>query len=165
MKHLETNRLILRDWKLSDAQNLFEYASNPKIGPMAGWKPHEDISETIEIIKMFIENDEFAITLKPEDKVIGSVGWQKIDKNTVEIGFVLDENFWGQGIMPEALKAVIKFLFDELMYENIMVGHFDFNYQSKRVIEKLGFKYLNSSEYIRKYDNAVLKKENYIMKR
>jgi len=161
MKYLETKRLILRNWQLDDARDLFEYANNPKIGPMAGWKPHENIEESIEIVKMFIKTKQFAITIKPHDVVIGSIGWQIIDDKTVELGYVLSEKYWGQGIMPEAIKEVIKYLFDELNYEVIISGHFDFNQQSKRVIEKLNFKYFNTSDYIRKFDNAQLIKLNY----
>lgn len=71
MEALETDRLILRDWKLSDSEDMFEYAQSELVGPNAGWKPHKSIDESEEIIKGFIiKNDVYAIELKSENKVI-----------------------------------------------------------------------------------------------
>lgn len=58
-----------------------------------------------------------------------------------ELGYVLSEKYWGRGIMPEAAEAVLRFAFEELGLSKVTVGHFPFNMQSKRVIEKLGFSY------------------------
>ncbi len=75
MKTLETERLILREWKLEDAADLYEYAKTELVGPNAGWKPHQTIDESRGIIKKFIENqDTYAIVLKESGKVIGSIG-------------------------------------------------------------------------------------------
>ena len=78
MKILETDRLILREWKLSDKYDLYEYAKNDLVGPNAGWKPHTDLNESEKIIKSFIKNKEvYAIELKGEHKVIGSIGFHR----------------------------------------------------------------------------------------
>ena len=75
MKRMETERLILRPWELSDAKDLYAYASTPKVGPMAGGKPHESVEESREIIKRFREvDDSWALELKENHRVIGSVG-------------------------------------------------------------------------------------------
>ena len=54
MKKLETRRLILREWRETDADDLYAYAKSDKVGPMCGWKPHKDILETKEILKQFL---------------------------------------------------------------------------------------------------------------
>lgn len=149
MKPLETERLILREWKLEDASDLYEYARTELVGPNAGWKPHQTIDESRDIIKKFIENqDTYAIVLKESDKVIGSIGLHHHDIDETKkhlkqviLGYVLNPDYWGKGIMPEAVQRVLDYGFSELRVGLIWCGHFDFNQQSKRVIEKCGFSY------------------------
>ena len=148
---IETERLILRPFKQSDLRDFNEYASVPGVGEMAGWKHHETIEETQEILDMFIKEDKtFAIVFKENSKVIGSLGVEKYgleDKLTEfngyygrEIGYVLSKEYWGKGIMPEAVGAVISYLFNDLNLDFLTCGYYDFNNQSKRVQEKCGFK-------------------------
>lgn len=143
MRTLETKRLILHAWRLEDAEAMFSYARGEKVGPRAGWKPHENVAESESIIRMFIEEDEtWALALREEGRPIGSVGLHKTrEENVRELGYVLSEKYWGRGIMPEAAEAVLRFAFEELGLSKVTVGHFPFNMQSKRVIEKLGFSY------------------------
>ena len=147
---LRTNRLILRPFNEDDLDDLFEYASVEGVGERAGWKHHENIAESTQILEMFIkEKKTFAVALKENNKVIGSIGIEKygreeslsefFDYKGREIGFVLSKDYWGQGLMPEALKGVIEYCFNELDYDFLLCGHFDFNTQSARVQEKLGF--------------------------
>ena len=99
--------------------------------------------------KFISEKKTFAIVYKENNKVIGSLGIEKygsedkltefIDYKGREIGFVLAKDYWGQGLMPEAVKAVIKYLFDKLDYDFLLCGHFDKNKRSARVQEKCGF--------------------------
>ncbi len=148
---IETERLILRAFVQSDLQDFNEYASAPGVGEMAGWRHHETIEKTQEILDLFIKEDKtFAIVFKENNKVIGSLGVEKYgleDKLTEfngyfgrEIGFVLSKDYWGKGIMPEAVKAVINYLFNDLNLDFLICGYYDFNSQSKRVQEKCGFK-------------------------
>ena len=148
---IETERLILRPFRQSDLQEFYEYASVPGVGEMAGWKHHESIDKTQEILDMFIKEDKtYAIVLKENNKVIGSLGVEKYgleDKLTEfnnyygrEIGYVLSKDYWGKGIMPEAVDAVINYLFNSLHLDFLTCGYYDFNNQSKRVQEKCGFK-------------------------
>ena len=148
---IETKRLILRPFKQSDLDDFNEYASVSGVGEMAGWKHHETIEETQEILDMFIKEDKtFAIVFKENSKVIGSLGVEKYgleDKLTEfnnyygrEIGYVLSKDYWGRGIMPEAVVAVINYLFNDLNLDFLTCGYYDFNSQSKRVQEKCGFK-------------------------
>ena len=148
---IETKRLILRPFRQSDLRDFNEYASVPGVGEMAGWKHHETIEKTQEILDMFIKEDKtFAIVFKKNNKVIGSLGVEKYgleDKLTEfngyygrEIGYVLSKEYWGKGIMPEAVGAVISYLFNDLNLDFLTCGYYDFNNQSKRVQEKCGFK-------------------------
>ena len=149
MKTLETDRLILRLWQEDDADDMFEYARDARVGPSAGWPAHESIETSKMIIKGFIEaGDVYGIVLKSENKVIGSLGLHERypddtlkDLKQREIGYVLSPKYWGRGIVPEAVKAVIKHGFEELNLDLIWCGHFSFNEQSKRVVHKCGFNY------------------------
>jgi ribosomal-protein-alanine N-acetyltransferase len=147
---LESKRLILREWELSDLDDFFEYCSVPGVGEMAGWFHHENKDKSLEILNMFInEKKTFAIVNKENNKVIGSLGIEKYgleDKLSEffnykgrEIGFVLSKDYWGKGLMAEAVKLVINYLFNKLDYDFLLCGHYDKNYQSKRVQEKCGF--------------------------
>lgn len=148
---IETERLVLRPFRQSDLRDFNEYASVSGVGEMAGWKHHETIEKSQEILDMFINEDKtFAIVFKKNNKVIGSIGVEKYgleDKLTEfngyygrEIGFVLSKDYWGKGIMPEAVGAVINYLFNDLNLDFLTCGYYDFNNQSKRVQEKCGFK-------------------------
>ena len=162
MKKLETERLKLRGWKESDSKDLFEYASSDMVGPNAGWKPHKDENESKEIIKMFIEGgDAYAIELKSENKVIGSIGIHKRspddnlkDLKQRELGFVLNPKYWGNGYIPEAVECMIEYGFKDMDLDLIWCGHYDFNERSKRVCQKCGFKYrFNRNEKIKLLDD------------
>lgn len=148
---LETERLILRAFQQSDLSDFYEYASVYGVGEKAGWKHHENIEESQSILNNFIQQDKtFAIVLKKNHKVIGSLGVEAYgmeDKLTEffnykgrEIGYVLSKNYWGNGIMTEAVKAVITYLFNEEDLDFLLCGYYNFNLPSKRVQEKCGFK-------------------------
>lgn len=154
---IETPRLILRPWLESDLSDFYEYASVEGVGEMAGWKHHDSIETSKEILQSFMEEmNIFAIVYKETGKVIGSLGlhdsWANEDSKykhlkLKEIGYVLSKNYWGKGLMPEAVKEVIKFCFDKYGLDALTIGHFSMNNQSKRVIEKCGFKFIKQSEY------------------
>ena len=148
---IETERLILRPFKQSDLDDFYEYASVEGVGEMAGWKHHENKEKSQSILDLFINEDKtFAIVLKENNKVIGSLGVEEygmeqalsefFDYQGREIGYVLSKDYWGKGLMPEAVKAVINYLFNELNLDFLTCGYYDFNNQSKRVQEKCGFK-------------------------
>lgn len=149
MKRLETERLILRKWTLDDASDLYEYGRSDLVGPSAGWKQHKTIDESKDIIRMFIKDgDTLAIVLKSSGKVIGGIGLhdRKPDDNCrelkqLEVGYVLNPDYWGNGFVPEAVERLKLYAFEELELDILWCGHFDFNMNSKRVNEKCGFKY------------------------
>lgn len=166
MEKLISERLILRQWRESDSLDLYEYAKSDLVGPNAGWKPHKDENESKEIIKMFISNDDvYAIVLKSQNKVIGSIGFhnrkpdEKLhDLEQREIGYVLNPKYWGNGYVPEAVNCLVNYGFNELNLDLIWCGHYDFNNKSKRVNEKCGFKYkFTKDEKIKLLDNKEVK--------
>ena len=163
---IETSRLILRPWKESDLDDFYEYASVDGVGQMAGWAPHESIDKSRMILDMFIlEKKTLALELKETGKVIGSLGIEANDNDHVgsgflgrEIGYVLSKDYWGRGLMPEAVKAVINFCFSKLSYDYLLCGHFTWNHQSRRVIEKCGFQYLKDISHTTRFGTEELTK-------
>ncbi|MGN1017007.1 MAG: GNAT family N-acetyltransferase [Faecousia sp.] len=153
---IETPRLILRPWRQSDLDDFYEYASVDGVGQMAGWQPHESVQKTQMILDLFIqEKKTFALELKENGKVIGSLGLEpREEENEIpgprigrEIGYVLSKDYWGRGLMPEAVKAVIDYCFTVLGFDYLTCGHFFRNGQSRRVIEKCGFSYLKDIDF------------------
>ena len=149
---LETERLILRPWQMEDLEDFYEYASIEGLGQMAGWMPHRSMDESRSILNLFMDGKKtFALEHKETGKVIGSLGIEEPDPDPEnemlgrEIGYALHKDYWGQGLMPEAVKAVISWCFDTLHYDYLICCHFDWNKQSKRGIEKCGFRYFSSS--------------------
>lgn len=169
MKTIETKRLILRDFSQEDLNDLFAYAQSDKVGPMAGWKPHDSIEESQKILNMFIEGKEvWAIELKENHKLIGSIGLHKDAKRnnpkSAMLGYVLSEEAWGKGFMIEASRAILNFGFNEDDLTLISVYHFPFNKQSESVIKNLGFKYEGyMRETTERYDGVVLDSVCYSM--
>lgn len=148
---LETERLILRPWNEGDLDDLYEYASVPDVGERAGWIHHQNKEESLRILAHFIEGKHtFALVLKENGKVIGSLGIEEYDGEDKlseffdylgrSIGYVLSKDYWGRGLMTEAVKRVIAYLFDELGYDFLLCGRFDTNPASGRVQEKCGFR-------------------------
>ena len=174
--HIETERLVLRFWHEDDLNDFYEYASVDGVGERAGWKHHESVDESRKILQqMFVgQKDVLAVTLKSTGKVIGSVGfhelrsdWQKegdyAGLNAREIGYVLSKDYWGRGLMTEAVKAVIGYCFNTLRLDVLFCGHYAENTQSKRVIEKCGFRFVKQAET---YNERLQKKfdlMNYIL--
>lgn len=166
MKPIETERLLLRPWRLEDAADMYAYAKNPNVGPNAGWKPHESVEESKAILESWIHSDEeediWAIVPKETGRVCGSIGLHQDGRrpgvpNCRELGYVLGQEQWGKGYMTEAAKAVLRYGFAELGLELIAVRHYLHNQRSRRVIEKCGFHYEGTMrQYSRRYDGTLL---------
>ena len=145
---IETERLILRPWRLDDAESLFEYASHPDVGPAAGWPAHKSLEESRDVLKNILMNEgTWAVTLKGSDKALGSVGCFPSDGSKAngepEIGYWIGVPFWGKGYIPEATCALMQKCFDEGA-ERVWCAHFEENTKSRRVIEKCGFRFVFS---------------------
>lgn len=148
---IETERLILRPWREEDLEDFYEYASVDGVGQMAGWLPHRDIAESREVLNLIIrEKKTFALELKENSRVIGSLGLEIRDEEMDipqhwagrEIGYAIAKDYWGRGLVPEAVKAVIEYCFYELEFDWLTCGHFLKNNRSRRVAEKCGFVYV-----------------------
>ena len=142
---LVTPRLILREWRKTDVGDLFDIMKNSSV-VMGGWKPHANINITSDVLNEYIENDDrWAVVLKDSEKVIGCVRVCP-DNNrgnfyAKSINYVLSEDYWGNGYMTEAIKRVIKYLFEELNIDLLSAFHCPDNIKSQRVLEKCGFEY------------------------
>ncbi len=151
---LETKRLILRRWEESDAQDMYTYAKDPDIGPIAGWPAHQSVEESRYIIKnVFTGEEAYAICLKTDGRAIGAIEL-KLNGHTdmtdkgdeCELGYWLGKPFWGQGIMPEAAGEMLRHAFEDIGMTKVWVGYYEGNTKSKRVQEKAGFRYQWRSE-------------------
>lgn len=151
---LTTERLILRPWCEDDARDLYRYASDPRVGPIAGWPPHKSEDESREIIRtVFSAPETYALCLRETGEVIGCIGLQAGDAANVplhfqerELGYWLGVPFWGQGMIPEAARALIAHGFQGLGLEAIWCTCRADNAQSRRVMEKCGFTHVRSEE-------------------
>ncbi len=156
---LRTERLILRPWRESDLDDFFGYASVDGVGEMAGWSHHKTIEETQAVLTAFISGKK-TFAIERGGKVIGSLGIEKYDEEKLpefsdksgrELGFVLSKDYWGNGYMAEAVRAVIDYLFKQVGLDFIACRYFTDNPQSKRVQEKCGFKFYKYSKYTTTY--------------
>jgi len=143
----EGERVQLRPWMDSDAAVLFKYASDPELGPRAGWPPHQSEQESLEVIRKFFHNDStWAIVLKETGAIVGCVGYLPsknsnipIGADEAEVGYWVARPYWDQGICTEALEIVIDFCRRVKHHRALWGEHFLDNPASGRVMEKCGF--------------------------
>lgn len=159
---LKTERLILRPWRQEDLDDFFEYACVDGVGQMAGWLPHESKETTQLILDSFITHRK-TFALEYKGKVIGSLGLENYKEEEFpeldalrgrSVGYVLSKAYWGKGLMPEAVSAVQRYLFEDAGLDFIIVSHYDFNRQSRRVIEKSGFRYIKTIQLQIRYETT-----------
>ena len=144
---METERLLLRPWQDSDAETLFKYASDPDVGPRAGWPPHKSVKESLELIRtVFNAEGMWAVIWKESGEPIGCVGYLpasasnlKIAEDHAEVGYWIARPYWGKGICTEALQMVIDYCFNEKEFTTLWGDYFPSNPASGRVMEKCGF--------------------------
>ena len=150
---LETKRLILRPWQEQDAEDLYEYAKDPDVGLPAGWPPHTDVENSRQIIKDVLSVPETYAICQKDGRAIGSVGLKlkgstdMTDReNECELGYWIGKPFWGQGLIPEAARELLRYAFQELGMGAVWCGYYEGNEKSKKVQEKLGFVYQYTTE-------------------
>ncbi len=144
---LETNRLILRPITMGDAQDIFEYARDPEVTKLLEWGPSKSIDETKQITAEWISNyvqnrvAPWGIVDKKLNKVIGTIEARiAITSPTLaELGYCLSRNYWGKGIMVEAIKSVVQYLFVQRYINEVIAFVRTDNVQSQRLLEKIGF--------------------------
>ncbi len=149
----ETKRLLLRPWREEDAEELYQYACDPEVGPPAGWPPHTNVENSRMIIRTVLSAHEtYAVCLKEQGTPIGSIGLHRNDlacqDDEYELGYWIGKPFWGQGLIPEASREILRHAFEDLGMNRIWCGHYDGNSKSRRVQEKLGFVYHHTTEGI-----------------
>lgn len=145
---MQTSRLNIRRWTLSDAEALFKYASDPDVGPRAGWPPHQSVEESRKVIEEVFTNDyTWAIELKETGEAIGCIGYFPygvshipIGENDCEVGYWIAKPYWNQGFCTEALVEMIDYCFNAKGFENIWSDFFVDNPASGRVMQKCGFR-------------------------
>lgn len=150
---LETERLILRPWYEDDAEELYKYAKDIDVGPMAGWPVHTSVENSREIIRTVLSAPEtYAVCLKETGKPIGSIGLHRNDlaekDDEYELGYWIGKPFWGQGLIPEASREILRYAFEDLEMSRIWCGYYDGNEKSYKVQIKLGFEYQRRTEGI-----------------
>ena len=152
---METKRILLRAWRESDTYTLYKYASDPDVGPRAGWPPHKSVEESLEIIRTIFNSDHvWAIEFKETGEVIGCIGYYtfgesniNIGENDVEAGYWVARPYWNQGICTEALRLLIDYCFNVKGFRTIWSDFFVDNPASGRVMEKCGFRDTGSINY------------------
>ena len=151
---LMTRRLVLRRWEQADAEDLYRYASDADVGPIAGWPPHKNPDESRAVIRDVLNGREaYAICLKEDRKAIGAIEL-KLNGHTdltdrddeCEMGYWLGKPFWGRGIVPEAVTEMLRRAFEDIGMQKVWVGYYEGNSKSKRVQEKCRFRFQRKSE-------------------
>lgn len=145
---IQTERLTLRSWRETDAASLYAYASDPDVGPAAGWPPHRSIEENREIIRtVFTAPHTFAICLPETDEPVGSIGLMppRCESNSqrggleFEVGYWIAKPFWRRGFAPKAVQAMQRYAFETLGCKAFWCGYYEGNNKLLRVQQKCGF--------------------------
>ncbi len=144
---LLTERLILRPWEDADAETLYTYASDPDIGPAAGWPVHTSVQMSLEVIRDVLQAPEtYAVVLRETGEPVGSIGLMKPrlqdiepTEHALELGYWIGKPYWGRGLIPEAARALIDHAFVDIRCDQLWCAYFEGNAKSARVQEKLGF--------------------------
>jgi RimJ/RimL family protein N-acetyltransferase len=142
-----TNRIRLRPWCEKDAEALFKYASDPDVGPRAGWPPHLSVEESLEVIRTVFHNDTtWAIELEESGEAIGAMGYLPCEGTNLPsregeqlVGYWVGKPYWNQGICTEALLLMIDHIRQTTEIKSLISSHFFDNPASGRVMEKCGF--------------------------
>ena len=150
---LETDRLRLRPFRLDDAEAMFSrWASDDEVTKYLTWPTHTDLEQTKAILARWVAEYEqperlnFAIELKEEgNKLIGGIDVVHYDEGMPVIGYNLSRAYWGRGIMTEACRRLLDYLFSQ-GYAEVRIAAMVENVGSRRVIEKCGGEYVDTVE-------------------
>ena len=163
------DRIVIRDLMQRDIEDFYEYGKSKNVGPNAGWKPFPSYDVAKRILSSYIMSGEtYGIALKNNNKLIGTISCynnaiRKYNK-AKSLGFSLNENYWKNGYMTEAVKLMIRYIFEKTDCEILEVGHHADNFGSKRVIEKCRFNYDGRlAKFKRLYDGRIIDADFYSM--
>lgn len=168
-KKIITDRIILRNFKKEDLQDLYEYCSQEGVGEAAGWPHHKTLEESATVLNGFMKNEhQYAIVYKEDNKVIGHIGVHEDSEDgrldTKELGYVLNKNYWKRGIMTEVIYAILDYLFsNDICY--VYACCFKHNEASKRLIEKCGFDFENEGTFNAKMLDKTFDTFEYVYKK
>ena len=147
---LETERLRLRRFRLTDVKEVFDYASSEENTRFLSWSTHQSEEDSCRFLRMEEENAllgeqyNWAIVEKESGRLVGSAGLTRLDaeRRSAELGYVLHRDVWGRGYATEISSGLLRFGFREAGLERIHAYCFPENDASRRVLEKLGMRYL-----------------------
>ena len=145
MTILTAPRLLLRPFEEGDAAELYDYARDPRVGPIAGWPPHTSVENSREIIRtVFSAHNVFAVADRESGRVIGSAGFvgehrEELPGPDDELGYALSPAFWGRGYATQALHAVVGYAQTVLFARTLSAYVVGENQSSRRVLAKCGF--------------------------
>jgi Acetyltransferases, including N-acetylases of ribosomal proteins len=149
---IKTPRLVLRNWLPADAPQLFFLARDPDIGEIAGWKPHESLEYSENLLTQVVA-DPLSFAVVKDGELVGCVELMTGNKaniplgeNEAEIGFWIGKPFWGNGYVTEAVNGIIRHAFETLNISRLWCCYFDGNEKSRRVGEKCGFTYRHTEK-------------------
>lgn len=169
---IKTPRLLLRPFIETDLEAFFTCCRNPNLGNNAGWKPHETLEESREVLHVVFMGQEniWAVVHTGDRRLIGSVGIisdpKRENPRALMLGYWLDEAYWGAGYMTEAVEAVLAYGFETLNADLITANCYPHNERSQKVLKKQGFEYegtLHQAELI--YDGQVYDHQCYYLKK
>ncbi|MGP1368102.1 MAG: GNAT family N-acetyltransferase [Treponema sp.] len=149
-KKLETERLILRQFKIEDYVEMYNnWACEDAVTKFLTWQTHtnQDVTKSVlaDWISKYANKDfyNWAIELKEENRLIGNISVVSLREETLSaiLGYCMGSKWWGKEIMPEAGKAVLKYLFEEVGFNRIAADHDKNNPKSGRVMQKIGMTY------------------------
>ncbi|MGP1511482.1 MAG: GNAT family N-acetyltransferase [Treponema sp.] len=149
-KKLETERLILRQFKIEDYVEMYNnWACEDAVTKFLTWQTHtnQDVTKSVlaDWISKYANKDfyNWAIELKEENRLIGNISVISLREETLSaiLGYCMGSKWWGKEIMPEAGKAVLKYLFEEVGFNRIAANHDKNNPKSGRVMQKIGMTY------------------------
>lgn len=145
---LLTQRLVIRPARIGDAQDLFEYSKDPEVARHVLWEAHKSVHQTRQYVRFLLRQyrmcapSSFVIELRQTGKVIGTIGfmWVQPENRSAEVGYSLSRAYWNQGLMSEALAAVVEFGFQSLHLNRVEAQHESDNPASGRVMEHVGMR-------------------------
>ncbi|GEN46873.1 GNAT family N-acetyltransferase [Alkalibacillus haloalkaliphilus] len=146
---LETDRLKIRKLTMDDVEDINKYTSKDEVSQYVSWNTHQSLDDTKDFVQFALDQYQkhdvapFGIELKETGKIIGTVDyiWWKPAHQKAEIGYVLSDQYWSNGIMTEAVQELIKFGFENMDLVRIEARCFAENKGSERVMQKVGMTY------------------------
>ena len=157
--HLETERLVLRPVVMKDAAAMYAYAQDAEMTRYV-FPTHQSLKDTkISIATIFMADPlgKFAIELKENQQMIGTIELRvNISAGTAELGYALSRDYWGQGIIPEAAKRLLRLAFEELRLIRVWAIHDLRNLSSGRVMQKIGMTHESTVKQAQKIKGEVV---------